>query len=988
MLERRKTYRRRLSRFRLWLVCFASGFGVWNALAQEETSELLILEPVVQSFNTPDYAYAYEEKGKVYVSLPQIASYTGLKTHLQSGVLTVGSADDEAEKVTVDTINHTIQTPTGSAMFDANDAQVFDDTLFLTTELWSKILGGGVSADKLNMTLIIDREKDFPTTLKRKVEKKRSQGFYNFKKDGFENYEFDERWIGDPVLDISLGKGWGHSKGGKTFNSDSYSANLAMLAGGLDINAYFAGESGSDRKPRVRLTGSRTFLDEPPNALNLRTLKVGDINGVNNSYFADASYGRGAAVSSFKNLVMSANKTIDITGPLTDGWQVELYWNEQLVGYRQNGVNGQYNFPDIPVSYGLNTFKLVFYGPYGEVRTEYERYYSGTSPVKKGEFGYNMAAYQPYRYLFENNETYKYDGKDIPVVDMTGYYGATDKLTLMGGFTQTPDAETRIETQHFGMAGAQMAVQGSSVQYNLEQNLDSQKFGHHLEWQGDVYIGNIYAGYDKYNGIHSPVSYYGQEYLDEQLETRLSGMLPYNVPYYLSWREGKLENDGSDFTNFSARLSKQILYGLNLSVEDNYYNYQNASKPNNTLRFGAYKWWGDFSSETWLEYETSPETRFREFSTRLDWRTGRNTYVSGGYRRDIPNSMDYFSLSGGQIFPFGGLTASLETDRNWNLSAYLTYNISLAKTPDRAGIITSSNSKLSQSGTIYAKVYDENGNPLEGIGLNANGLEKEVYTDEYGTAVLTDLQTYEKTILNVDMETLIDVALQPEAEQKKLVLHPGTIRTIEIPFVHRGAIEGRLANDRGIRMFGYKIAALDGMGNEKGSTYADIDGYFILDNIPYGTYKLAVSKDDAVLAEVQDIKVDDTAIFIPNEITLDWKGALFFEDKDSEKELETMEDEHEKGFNNDEYRNNSFPIDIPAAVEKERPNMMPLQIEDIEGDIFAKDNSTTATAAKPVATTEKKAVSAPAPVVPQKAARKHLYENYSIQEIEKLIFEK
>lgn len=976
MLERRRTYLRKLSRFRLWLFIFGAVFVPNISGAEEEMSELLILEPVVQSYNMQDYAYAYEERGKIYISLPQMSLYTGLKTHVQNGLLTIVTSGDGEDKVTVDTLTHTIRTAEGSSLFDENDIQIFDETLFLTTELWSKILGAEVSVDKLNMMLLINREKDFPTIIKLKAEKKRSKGLYDFKSDGFENYEFDERWLGDPVLDLSFGKGWGHSNGGRTFNSDSYSANLAMLAGGLDINAYFAGDSYSDRKPRIRLSGSRTFLDEPPNALNLKTLKLGDINGINNSYFTNAGYGRGAAVSSFKNLVMSANKTIDITGPLTDGWQVELYWNEQLVGFRQNGVNGQYNFPNIPVSYGLNVFKLVFYGPYGEVRTEYERYYSGTSPVKKGEFGYNMAAYQPYRYLFENNEPFKYEGKDIPIVDMTGYYGATDKLTLMGGFTQTPDAETLIDTQHFGMAGAQMAVQGSSVQYNLEQNLDTQKVGHHAEWQGDVYIGNIYAGYDKYNGIHSPISYYGQEYLDEQLEARLSGMLPYSVPYYLSWREGKLENDGSDFTSFSARLSKQILYGLNLTVEDNYYNYQNASKPNNTLRFGAYKWWGKFSSETWLEYETSPETRFTEFSTRLDWRTGRNTYVSGKYTRNIQEEMDYFSLSGGHIFPFGGLTASLETDRNWNLSAYLTYNISLAKTPDRAGIITSANSKLSQSGTIYAKVYDENGNPLEGIGLNANGLEKEVYTDKYGTAVLTDLQTYEKTILNVDTETLLDIALQPTTEEKKLVLHPGTIRTVEIPFIHRGAVEGKLANDRGIRMFGYKIAAVNGMGAEKGSTYADIDGYFILDNVPYGTYKLIVSKDDFVLAELQDVKIDDTAIFIPDEIVLDWKGALFFEDKDSEKELETLEEEHEKGFNSDEYINNTFPIDIPAAVEKERPDMMPLRIEDIEGDIFAKDEQKMPMPAK---------ISKPEETAKPVA---HPYQSYSMQEIEKLIFEK
>lgn len=929
----------------------------YAAAAEEERNELLILEPVIQTYNQQDFAYAYEERGKVYVSLPQMSLYTGLKYEVNGNSFSMMHAGDDDSKVTLDREKHTITTKQNSQTYPENEVQVFDNTLFISTDVWAQLLNAEINVDKLNMQLIVDREKDFPSTMMLKAEKKRSKGFYDFKTDGFENYEFDNRLIGEPVLDISIGKGWGHSHDtGKTFNSDSYSANLAMLAGGLDVNAYFSGTSYSDRKPSVRISGSRTFLDEPTNALNLKTLKVGDISGLSSSYFTNASYGRGAAVSSFKNLVMSANKTINITGPLLDGWQVELYWNNQLVGYRQNGINGQYNFPDIPVSYGLNTFKLVFYGPYGETRTEYERYYSGTSPVKKGEFGYNLAAYQAYRYLFENNEPYQYDGDNTPVIDMTGYYGATDKLTLMGGFTQTPDAVEHMDVQHFGMAGAQYALQGSSFQYNLEQNLDTNKFAHHAEWQGDIYIGNIYAGYDKYNGIHSPISYYGGDYLDEQLEARFSGMLPYSMPYYLSWRTGTLEEDKSEFKSLSARLSKQILNGLNLTLEDNYYDYDNRSKPHNTVRLGAYKWWGNFSSETWLEYATSPETKFTEFSTRLDWRTGRNTYLSGQYTRNIPEEMDYLSLSGGQIFPFGGLTATLETDRNWNLSAYLTYNISFAKTPDRLGVITSANSKLSQSGTVYAKVYDEKGLPLEGIGLNANGLEKEVYTDENGVAVLRDLQTYEKTIINVDMETLIDIALQPVKEERKVVLHPGTIRTIEIPFIHRGAVEGKINNAQNIRMFGYKIAAIDGKNQEVSYTYADIEGYFILDGVPYGTYKLLVAKDDNVLAELQDIKVDDVAVYIPDEIMLDWKGALFFEDKDSKKELERLETEHEMGLNNEEYLNNDFPIAIPHHDENIENNPNVLLIEDIEGDIFATDEE------KP-------------------------YTAYTLQEIEDLLFE-
>lgn len=941
MLRRKKKYSgRRCSFSPAWLLAAALFLNGSAARAEDLTDygdEPLILEPVVQGFNLSDYAYVYVKNGKEYISLPQMSAYLGLKYKIDGNMITAQMADDEDATIIIDMAQRTVTAYGSISSFAADEMTVIDGTVFFAADFYIRLLKMQIKIDKLNMQMTLDREKDFPTTAKLKAEKKRGKGSYNFQQDSFSNYEFDNRWFGEPVVDITLGKGWGRSNDtGKSFNSDAYSVNLAMIAGGLDVNTYIYGDSYSDRNPRVRISGSRTFLDEPENKFNLKTLKAGDISGLSSSYFADASYGRGAAVSSFKNLVMSANKTIDITGPLLDGWQVELYWNEQLVGYRQNGVNGQYNFPNMPVSYGLNTFKLVFYGPYGETRTEYERYYSGTSPVKKGEFGYTAAAYQPYRYLIEDNEPFEYEGKDTPIIDLTGYYGATDNLTLMGGFTQTPDADTGIETQHFGMAGAQYAIKGSSIQYNLEQNLDTQEFGHHAEWQGDVYIGTVYAGYDKFNNIHSPVSFYGDEYLDEQFEARLSGMLPWRVPYYLSWRQGTLESDQTSFNNMTARLSKQLINGLNLTLEDNYYDYAHSEKPYNTVRGGAYKWWGNFSSETWLTYETSPENRFTEFSTRLDWRTGRNTYLSGKYTRNLIEDMDYFSFSGGQVFPFGGLTATLEVDRDFNISSYLTYNISFAKTPDRMGIITSANSKLSDTGTMYVKLADESGNPLEGIGLNANGLEKEVYTDENGVAVLTDLQTYEKTILNVDTETLLDIALQPKNEEKKLVLRPGTVRTVAIPFIHRGAVEGKLANDDNIRMFGYQVTAFDYAGKEQGMTFADVDGFFILDSIPYGTYKIIVSKDGHELAELQDVKIDDVSVYIQDEIKLDTRAAAFFAENDSEKQLLQHEEEHERGFNHQEYRNNDFPIDIPQAVNEPGENIQPIKIEEIEGDIFAR----------------------------------------------------
>ena len=228
----------------------------------------------------------------------------------------------------------------------------------------------------------------------------------------------------------------------------------------------------------------------------------------------------------------------------------------------------------------------------------------------------------------------------------------------------------------------------------------------------------------------------------------------------------------------------------------------------------------------------------------------------------------------------------------------------------------------------------ENNLVLSILGECALALEKEIYTDENGVAVLTDLQTYEKTVLNVDTETLLDIALQPLYDEKKLVLRPGTIRTVSIPFVHRGAIEGKIANADDTRMFGYQISALDKDNKEIVSTFADIDGFFILDGIPYGTYKVIVSKDGNQLAELQDIKVDDISVYIKDEIKLDTRALAFFETKDTQEEFEQLEDLHKQGYNNVDYRNRDFPIDIPQAVLNPEKDMPHIQIEEIEKDIF------------------------------------------------------
>ena len=322
--------------------------------------------------------------------------------------------------------------------------------------------------------------------------------------------------------------------------------------------------------------------------------------------------------------------------------------------------------------------------------------------------------------------------------------------------------------------------------------------------------------------------------------------------------------------------------------------------------------------------------------------------------------MDYYTVSGSRIFDFGGLTLSASVDKRGNFSTYLTYNISFSKEPDKWNILTSANSKLSGSGSIYATFHDDDGNPLEGVGVTANNMVKEQYTDEDGAVFITDLVANEKTILNIDMETLEDVSLKPDSEIKKLVLRPGTLKELDFEFKHYGSVEGQIANPYGKRLYGYKVSATNEKGEELAATFSDLEGYFIIPDVPYGTVNIVVSKDNIKQAEIKNVNVDDLDIMLENEIETpdamvlpqDYMDEFVDEDETQKDNEYEFYDEEEKQALIDASK------DLPETDEenlennqvnklKEKTEEEPLNIElgdivDSNGQLIEKANKTSA----------------------------------------------
>ena len=70
-----------------------------------------------------------------------------------------------------------------------------------------------------------------------------------------------------------------------------------------------------------------------------------------------------------------------------------------------------------------------------------------------------------------------------------------------------------------------------------------------------------------------------------------------------------------------------------------------------------------------------------------------------------------------------------------------------------------------------------------------------------------------------------------------------------------------LAKELGIVV---KYVELNDKNEEKAYTFADLDGYFLMENVPYGTYRLVVSKDEVSLHVLPDIKIEDFELYLGN----------------------------------------------------------------------------------------------------------------------------
>ncbi len=742
---------------------------------------------------------------------------------------------------------------------DDNTKKIIDNTVYINSKYLDNILGTTTDYDYSRMIIDIKSEKELPPLMKLNAEKRRGDIKQKTESIPFSAYDFDNRLFSLPVFDFSYGYNYSNGPDQEPTSNQNHFLDISALMFGLDSRLSVFADGGLNiHNEELRFVMSRTFLDNSKKFLGISQIQMGDIYGLNNNILSSGGSGRGISVSSFKDLVVSSDKNITISGALSPGWEVELFLGTQLIGFRQDGAQGIYNFEDIPVHYGLNEFKLVFYGPYGERHEEIRRYYSGTSPVKAGELGYSLTAYQKNKLLFKTNASNNISDED-DIFDSTLYFGLTDYWALQAGYTTVTSPVDEEERLHLSEFGTQILFSGLSLQYNLLVDNTNSKIGHYSNAQGNIYVGDIFFNYIYYGDMEIPVSSLGDnDFIKDVFESRLSGIIePIRVPYFISYRQTRDRNENLEYT-INSRLSRQIFRKLNLTLE-NSYQYDDQKKTDDFNLMGQ-MYFDKLNIYAQANYEAYPDNVLDSVNANIDYRFDRYKYVRTkwlhSFGRDGAKDTDTFGLSTSFLTGFGGFSIEFQinTDANYSISG--TYNISIGTLPDELDLFATDRGKITNKAAVYARVRDESNNPVPNVGITISGMET-LKTDKYGNLLIGDVDAYQKKNIFYDIESVEDFSLEADSKESLVVLRPGTVRPIDIKLAHKGTIEGKVDNplrETTDLIVEAKCPTL----KEKLVTDLDSDGYFLIDYVPYGKCDFYVMDlDYNVKGIVRDFTVND-----------------------------------------------------------------------------------------------------------------------------------
>jgi len=748
--------------------------------------------------------------------------------------------------------------------FDSAMVELHTDDVYVDIRLLSQWFPVDFKFDISNMLVELKSREPLPfeEKLSRDEYRKRLFGSKDTQSNA-KNFPFIDtphKIISWPMLSIDTNTRLTKPKNGKQDFATDYNIMTSAEVGFMNAELFVVGNN------RKKITESRLrFERKDPNgqvlgdiwgSTPLSEIAVGDIYTPEVSMVARSQIGRGVTVSSIPLDSPTEFDKISLTGDLPLGWDMELFRNEVLIDFQSSNIDSRYTFSDIPLLFGVNVLKLMFYGPQGQVREEIKQFRVGAGLVKPGNLQYRISSNQhDARVLYKQRTSRSTLDGEARIIG-EAQLGITRNITAGVNMSVLPHAQG--QQRYLGVSSStslgNIYTRGDIIKQQGKGW--AARISGQTSWAGISIIGQ----HDYYKDFFSEHVAFSTDPLRTASKVRLDGSIPKTIlpriPFGFTLAHSTFRSKATQ-TRLSNRLSMAVgrvslTNSLTGSLDKSAEGAVNKALSGSFLVGGRIQ---DVRVRGQVAYQVAPIKEISTMSLNGDWSINQTYQGRAGITRTLgTTNRTAYSLGVNTTFDQVSAGVTFDYNNNQEMIGRLTLNFSFSRDPN-TGDIDMNRGNIATKGAIAARVFldnDANGvfstgdEPLEGIGFTANNAPLKGRTSDDGYAYIAGIEPYKELALELDVKTLDDPYWVAQPGAIRIVPRPGTTGEYDFPVVSTGEIDGSAFREWGDGIgnaAGVKVQLV----NQKDEIIREIvtayDGFYLFDFVVPGAYTLRVSPD-------------------------------------------------------------------------------------------------------------------------------------------------
>lgn len=813
-------------------------------------SDVLLLQMMVDGQPMSEVLTAYQSTDDILLPLGEMARLLTLAITTEPGRgIANGYILTDERVFALDLAQSSVVVDNKREVVDLRAVQQRSDDIYIPSRLLARWLPVDIDVDMSGLLLVLRTRERLPMQfrLEREAQAARLGTVTAGAAPQYPRYNIPYRMFAWPLIDQTLSVDYLRSNGREEIGgrySAYATADFMKMQGALYLTANSTSEPADVRMTLGRYDPDAGLLGP----LRARTASFGSIGvPAEENISRTNALGEGLLISNRPLSQPNSFSQHSLRGPLPPGWDVELYFNDALVGYQVSGPEGQYRFDDQPLLFGNNEFRLVFHGPLGQVRVQRETFLLDRSATAPGQIYYSFA---------QQRDKQGYD-RTVARVD----WGLSEHLTATGGLVRAPVAG---KVQNFVRAGLQSYWRSLLLSGDAVKSQDGSLFELGLRTRFGKW--SVIASHAQLQDFSSELFLPSNDPVRSNTRLRVDGAMIFSstnirLPVTLEATR-QLRDSGVSALDMSGRVSARVR-GTLASGQLRWSRVAGQERGDATLQLS--RGVSGVSLRGEATYTLQPQGRLSAIAISADKRLGKGYLQTVNVTRRFDSSETVYSTGLSKILGSFGLGINAGYSSNGNVSAGLQLFVAMDRDPRGSGWQFDAQ-PVANSGGVSAQVFvDDNMDgrrgpgeeAIPGVAFTVNGGRYPVKTNADGVAYLARLAPLQHTDIALVDETLEDPHWLPRQAGLQLVPRPGTIATLDIPVLRTSEIDGTVylsENERRRELGSVVIEIADPTGRVIATSTSGADGYYVLSGVPAGDYVVRVAA-----AQLQRLGLQDTA---------------------------------------------------------------------------------------------------------------------------------